>query len=64
MSKEVAGILYFILGILSLGVGALCVEIGRGTVPIPAAYSWTVPILLPMLVGLAARLRKLSGEGE
>lgn len=63
MSESMTKMLYGLLGILALGVGALCVEIGKGTVPIPPEYSWLVPVVLPMLVGVAARLKAL-GEGE
>jgi len=63
MGKSLNRALYGLLGILALGVGALCVEIGKGTVPIPAEYSWLAPVVLPMLVGVAAMLKAL-GEGE
>jgi len=63
MSEGVAKILYGILGILALGIGALCVEVGRGTVPIPQEYAWLVPVILPMLVAVSAKLRQLGESG-
>lgn len=56
-------VLYAALAILNLMIGALLVEIGKGTVPIPEQWQWAVPVLLAALNGLALFLPRVGSEG-
>ncbi len=55
--------LYAALCVMNLVIGAVILEIGRGTVPIPKEYEWTVPIILAALNGIALFLPRVGAEG-
>lgn len=50
------------LVLLNVAIGSLCVEIARGTVPIPPSWLWTVPIILPVLNAVTYFLPRIGSE--
>lgn len=56
---------YILLSCANAVLAQLAIELGRGQVPIPAGYEWTVPLLSAALVALTATLPKVRrGRGE
>lgn len=56
---------YLLLSVASAVLSQLAVELGRGNVPIPAGYEWTVSLLSAGIVALTARLPKVGrDDGE
>ncbi len=53
---------YMALVVANLVVGALILEIGRGSVPIPETLKWTIPILLALLNGVSLFLPRWGSE--
>lgn len=61
-NPAVSRMIYASLVVMNLIIGALLIEIGRGTVPIPPNLQWTVPILVAALNGIALFLPRIGGE--
>lgn len=55
-------VLYVGLGILNLMIGTFIYQVGRGEVPFPDNFVWTIPILLTGLNALAMYLPRLGYE--
>ena len=54
--------IYAALVVMNLVIGAVILEVGKGTVPIPEAYQWTVPIILAALNGVSLFLPRIGSE--
>lgn len=48
--------------VLSFTLTAFAIELGKGTVPIPPEYQWTVPILNAAITGLLIFLPRPGSE--
>jgi len=57
-----ARVLQASLVIMNLVIGAIILEIGKGTVPIPDHLEWTVPIILAALNGISLFLPRFGSE--
>lgn len=54
--------LYGALGVTNLIITALILQIGKGVVPFPDGWEWTIPIVVAALNGIALALPRLGGE--
>ncbi len=54
-------IAYGLLAVANAVLTQLAVELGKGTVPIPASWAWAVPILGAGIVALTMLLPKIGG---
>jgi hypothetical protein len=64
MSKAVTRILYAVLAVLGAGITALIPVLLSGSAPVPKEWVWAMPVLIAMLVALAALLPKIGHEEQ
>jgi hypothetical protein len=64
MNKAVTRILYAVLAVLGAGLTAMIPLLMSGSVPIPKEVAWATPVVIAMLVALAALLPKIGHEEQ
>jgi hypothetical protein len=64
MSKAVIRVLYAVLAVLGAGITALIPVLMSGAAPVPKEWVWAMPVLIAMLVALAALLPKIGHEEQ
>jgi hypothetical protein len=61
-NPAISRVLQASLVVMNLIIGALILEIGKGTVPIPDDLTWIVPIVLAALNGISLFLPRVGSE--
>jgi hypothetical protein len=61
-NPAVSRVLQASLVVMNLVIGAVILEIGKGTIPIPDDLKWTVPIILAALNGISLFLPRVGSE--
>jgi hypothetical protein len=54
--------LYGVMVVVNVGLTQLGVELARGSVPVPEAAMWAVPICVAMITAATALLPRLGSE--